>query len=38
MRATNRLPTHPGELLAGEFLKPAGLTQVQLAERIEGVP
>ncbi len=33
----NRPPTHPGEMLAEEFLKPLGLTQVELARRI-GVP
>jgi addiction module HigA family antidote len=27
-------PTHPGEMLLEEFLKPLGLTQVELAERI----
>lgn len=31
---TNRAPTHPGEMLLEEFLKPLGLTQVQLAEAI----
>ena len=31
---TNRAPTHPGEMLLEEFLKPLGLTQVQLAESI----
>ena len=34
---TNRAPTHPGEILAEEFLTPLGLTQVDLAARI-GVP
>jgi addiction module HigA family antidote len=33
----NRIPTHPGEILAEEFLKPLGITQVALAEHI-GVP
>jgi antitoxin HigA-1 len=33
----NRPPTHPGEMLAEEFLKPLGMTQVELANRI-GVP
>ena len=31
---THRPPTHPGEMLLEEFLKPHGLTQVQLAELI----
>lgn len=34
---THRAPTHPGEMLALEFLAPLGMTQVALAERI-GVP
>ncbi|MCY4453243.1 MAG: HigA family addiction module antitoxin [Immundisolibacterales bacterium] len=34
---TNRTPTHPGELLLEEFLRPAGLTQRDLADAI-GVP
>ena len=34
---THRAPTHPGEMLALEFLTPLGMTQVNLAERI-GVP
>ncbi len=34
---TNRAPTHPGEMLLKEFLKPLGLTQRELAEAI-GVP
>ena len=34
---TQRVPTHPGEMLLEEFLKPIGLTQRQLAEAI-GVP
>ena len=29
---THRPPTHPGEMLLEEFLKPLGLTQVQTAE------
>jgi len=33
----NRLPTHPGEMLAREFMDPLGMTQVELARRI-GVP
>ena len=34
---TNRAPTHPGEMLLEEFLKPLGITQRELAEAI-GVP
>lgn len=33
----NRIPTHPGEVLLEEFLKPYGLTQVAFAKHI-GVP
>jgi addiction module HigA family antidote len=29
-----RAPTPPGEILLEEFLKPLGMTQVELAERI----
>lgn len=28
---TNRTPTHPGEMLIEEFLKPMGITQKQLS-------
>jgi addiction module HigA family antidote len=31
---TNRVPTHPGEMLLEDFLVPAGLTQRQLASSI----
>jgi addiction module HigA family antidote len=31
---THRPPTHPGEMLLEEFLKPMGLTQRQLADAI----
>ncbi len=31
---TYRVPTHPGEILREDFLKPYGLTQTELAERI----
>lgn len=31
---THRTPTHPGEMLLEEFLKPMGLTQRELADRI----
>lgn len=30
----NRPPTHPGELLLEEFLKPHGISQAELARRI----
>ena len=31
---TNRVPTHPGEMLLAEFLTPMGLTQRELANAI----
>ena len=31
---TNRVPTHPGEMLLEEFLKPMGLSQRNLADSI----
>jgi addiction module HigA family antidote len=31
---THRIPTHPGEMLLEEFLKPLGLTQQDLAREI----
>ena len=34
---THRPPTHPGEMLLEEFLKPLGITQVDAAARM-GVP
>jgi addiction module HigA family antidote len=37
MMPTHRPPTSPGEMLLEEFLKPMGLTQTELAERM-GVP
>ena len=37
MIPTNRPPTHPGEILLEEFLKPNGISQIELAKRI-GVP
>ena len=37
MLPENRIPTHPGEVLREEFLRPLGLTQVALAEHV-GVP
>jgi addiction module HigA family antidote len=32
---TNRVPTHPGEMLREEFLKPLELTQKELADSIK---
>ena len=32
---TNRIPTHPGEMLLEEFLVPMGITQKDLAENID---
>ena len=37
MVPTHRPPTHPGEILLEEFLKPLGLTQVAAAARM-GIP
>jgi len=37
MRPERRIPTHPGEVLLEEFLRPLGVTQVELAGHI-GVP
>lgn len=37
MIPTHRVPTHSGEILEEEFLKPLGITQVGLAHHI-GVP
>ncbi len=37
MQPRNRVPTHPGEILLEEFLRPLGHTQVALAEHV-GVP
>ena len=31
----NRPPTHPGEMLLEEFLKPLGISQTELADRIQ---
>ncbi len=33
----NRRPTHPGEILLEEFLKPMGMSQIELAKKM-GVP
>lgn len=30
----NRIPTHPGEILLEEFLKPLGMTQAALATKM----
>lgn len=30
----NRVPTHPGEVLLEEFLKPSGMSQVELAQKL----
>lgn len=32
---TNRIPTHPGEMLLEEFLNPMGISQRDLADHIE---
>jgi addiction module antidote protein, HigA family len=32
---TNRIPTHPGEMLLEEFLIPMGISQKDLADNIE---
>ena len=34
MLPKNRVPSHPGEVLLEEFLRPLGLTQVAFAEHI----
>ena len=31
---TNRIPTHPGEMLLEEFLNPMGISQKELADNI----
>ena len=36
MLPKNRPPTHPGEILFEEFLKPLGLSQGQFAEHLGG--
>lgn len=35
MLPTNRIPTHPGEILLEDFLKPLGVSQVALAEHLD---
>ena len=37
MLPTDRIPTHPGEMLVEEFLKPRGIAQVTFAAHL-GVP
>ncbi|MDE0243319.1 MAG: HigA family addiction module antitoxin [Candidatus Kaiserbacteria bacterium] len=37
MLPDNRIPTHPGEMLLEEFIKPLGMTQAAFADRI-GMP
>lgn len=37
MTPKNRKPTHPGEILLEEFLKPMGMSQMELAKKM-GVP
>jgi addiction module HigA family antidote len=37
MIPSNRVPTHPGEVLAEEFLSPRGISQVALAAHL-GIP
>ena len=32
---TKRPPTHPGEMLLDEFIKPLGLTQSEVAKRLD---
>jgi addiction module HigA family antidote len=34
MLPTHRAPTHPGEMLLEEFLKPLGVSQVEAADRM----
>lgn len=35
MLPRKRVPTHPGEILSEEFLKPLGITQVALAAHLD---
>jgi len=35
MLPESRIPTHPGEILLEEFLKPLGVTQVAFAKHID---
>lgn len=34
MIPANRIPTHPGEILLHEFIKPKGMSQLALAEKM----
>ena len=36
MIPTHREPSHPGEILVKEFLKPLGMSQIALAEKMGG--
>lgn len=35
MLPEKRIPTHPGEMLLEEFLKPLGITQIALAKHLQ---
>lgn len=35
MLPKNRIPTHPGEILLEDFLKPLGVSQVALADHLD---
>lgn len=35
MLPKNRIPSHPGEILLEDFLRPLGVSQVALAEHLE---
>lgn len=35
MLPANRVPTHPGEVIDEEFLKPLGMTQTELADKLD---
>ena len=35
MLPSHRTPTHPGEILLEEFLKPRKMTQIELADRLK---
>jgi antitoxin HigA-1 len=35
MIPTKRRPSHPGEILLEEFIKPKGMTQIELAKRLK---
>ena len=38
MIPTHRIPTHPGEILAEEFLRPLGISQYRLAKALTVPP